>query len=160
MSELFNIVTTELIEIATPQLQVVEIGIQGVAGRDGSNGILGNFVANQDIVQGMPVYISRANGQIGIANAASYTQSLIAGFTVSAVNSGFTVDIKSGVSTLSDWTAIAGTATLQKGQLYFLSLNGGITTTPDRTTAQAIVSIGEALSATTLFFNPSNPILL
>ena len=127
---------------------------------DGST-FVANVVAGMDIGAGMPVYISRATNKLMLGDSSTYLSSLIVGYTAEPVSNGFAVDVRSGMLTLSDWSAIAGSVSLQLGTLYFLANGGGLTLTPPSLpTDAASVVMGKAVSATKFDFNPALPIQL
>ena len=122
---------------------------------------IGNFVALENIKKGSPVYISRANGKIGVAKGKFYTQAFVVGYAVDNINSGYSGDVAGEICELSDWSQIAGTTLLSTGQSYFLNDIGGITLNiPDNNGYQASTFIGTALNSKTLEFRPTQPLLL
>ena len=132
-----------------------------IVNNTGGDGSTVNFVAAETMPQGTPVYLQRSNGQIGKADAALYIKSFVIGFTVSDVVQGFAVDVVMGKQTRTDWTDLAGAASLSVGSLYFLNVGGGLTTnTPSAPDFAANVSVGFALSTTVFKYNISQPILL
>ena len=161
-----NLTFSETVEVSpgtaggTISVLVVQTGVP-VYQVIGTGGALQNIVTSQNVLKGQPLYVSRSNGLAGVADAAVYTQSFVVGFANADTLSGFAAPVTNGVCTLTDWTSIAGTATLSAGQPYFLATGGGITlTAPDKSTAQALVCIGTAITTATLDFDPDQPILL
>jgi hypothetical protein len=130
-------------------------------GGSSSNAITGTFVAGQNIQLGAPVYLSRLTNKIMIADSSVYQSSFVIGYVVSAVLLGFAVEVKTGSLTLTDWSAITGSVQLDIGALYFLSLNGLLSTAkPTQPTDAAIILVGQATSATTMFYKPTLPLQL
>jgi hypothetical protein len=106
------------------------------------------------------VVVRRSDRKLVNGRADTYTLAFVVGLAAATTASGFAVSPQRGEVTLSDWTAIAGTATLTSGVPYFLGLTGGITASPDRTPGHALTQIGVATAPDTLFVDPSLPTLL
>jgi hypothetical protein len=117
-------------------------------------------VAGADLVQGMPVAISRATGQLLPARADTYALAFVAGLASADTEQGFTDQPAHGAVTLSDWTAITGAALLAAGMPYFLAPGGGLSTASVGPGSTCVTRVGFAASATTLVVEPSPPILL
>lgn len=136
-------------------------GAPGPAGRDGASADLGDFVAAVSMPIGSPVFVSRADGKLYLADAATYVSSQVVGVTQEAVAAGFVVPVARAAMTLLDWTVLAGTTSLFTGQFYYLAVGGGISSTiPTRPGAAAIAIVGIALSPQTLDVRPLLPISL
>ena len=116
-------------------------------------------MASVNIAAGMPVAISRANGQFVLARADYKPSAFVAGMASAAIATGFVGTAEAASITLPNWTAIAGTATLAVGQTYFLGATGGITTTPPAA-PNCITRVGLAVNATTLRIEIDPPIQL
>ena len=142
-------------------VSVEGVGLTGPTGPVGAAGSLTPLilVCAEDILQGSPVYIERATSKFRSARADSKPKSFVVGLAVTSGSLGFTVSVQSQSLSLSDWTAITGTTTLQSGQLYFLCVSGGLTTIPP-TTAVCLTSVGTAVNSTTLNLVQTPPIQL
>lgn len=116
-------------------------------------------VAGADLVQGQPVAISRASGQLLPARADTYTLAFVAGIASTDTAQGFTNRPAHGAVTLPDWTGVTGSPSLAVGQPYFLAPTGGLATVPDFTAA-CVARVGAAVTPRTLVVEPSDPILL
>lgn len=130
----------------------------------GSSGSDSMYSAESDatVVLGTPLYLTVA-GHVNLAqaNAAGTTQ--VAGFANEAGTPTVSVDyISEGKITKSDWSDVAGTASLTVGSVYFLSPTtaGRITTTAPATVGQYVVKVGRATSATILDLEIEAPIRL
>lgn len=122
---------------------------------------VGDYVAAENILKGQPLYVSKATGQIGLADVNSYVKSLVLGYAVSDCLAGFSVAVMKGQLDLADWNNIAGTTQLLVGQIYFLSDSGKISSTPPiGPIKKTSTVIGMALTPTVLEVKPSVPILL
>ncbi len=142
---------------AGPMAMAAIVGAPGAAVGES----LGSFTAAVSLPAGAPVIVSRINGQIYRADAASFATAGVIGTTQASVLAGFVVEVARGPQKLADWTAVAATAALLAGQLYFLAPGGGITTTvPTLPGATAVAVVGTALSATVLDVSPLAPIEL
>ncbi len=135
-----------------------ETVVVGPQGPPGISDYVGTFVAGQDILAGQPVYISRLNSLLMVADSNSYLSAFVIGFAVIDIASGFAGDVKKGDVTFADWTSLTGTASLQPGYPYFLNGRGTLSYLPP--TAGGFICIGEALTAQTLYFKPTFPIQL
>jgi len=136
----------------------IGVVVQGPKGDPGINDFVGTFVAGQDIAAGQPVYISRQNRLLMVADSSTYLSAFVIGFAVADIPSGFAGDVKKGVFTLSDWTALTGASALQPGFPYFLNGPGTLSTSPP--ISGGFISIGEATSSQSLLFKPTFPIQL
>jgi hypothetical protein len=116
-------------------------------------------VAGADLVQGQPVAVSRASGQLLPARADTYTLSFVAGVASADTAQGFIDRPIHGAVTLPDWTALTGSPDLSVGQLYFVGPAGGLTLAP-RLDTQCIARVGLATAPQTLVVEPSTPIIL
>lgn len=116
-------------------------------------------VAGADLVQGQPVAVSRAFGQLLPARADTYTRAFVAGLASADTVQGFANQPAHGAVTLPDWTGLTGFAALAVGQLYFLGAAGGLTTAPRLDTA-CVTRVGLAAAPQTLVVEPSAPIIL
>ena len=133
-------------------LTVTQIGTGG--------GVSNPSIQTDDaILQGQPVYI-KSNGYIGLAKADTLNTSKVVGFAVNDTSIGFSCEYQRNILTLSDWTSVIGTTNLIPNNLYFLNSTtaGTITNTPP--TTGVIISLGEAISTTSLEINIGYPILL
>ena len=117
-------------------------------------------VAGADLVQGVPLAVSRATGQLLPARADTYALAFVAGLASADTEQGFTVQPAHGAVTLPDWTAVTGAALLAAGMPYFLAPDGGLSTASVGAGSTCITRVGFAASATTLVVEPSSPILL
>jgi len=141
--------------------------------------------ADEIIKQGQPVYIKN-NGHIGLAKASALLTSKVVGFAIADTSIGFSCEYTENNLTLSNWPAITGTSYLIVGDVpdislltdfglltegisslsinnyYYLSpdIAGNITNIAPTSTGQYVVSIGEAVSTTTLEIEIEKPILL
>jgi len=141
--------------------------------------------ADEIIKQGQPVYIKN-NGHIGLAKADALLTSKVVGFAIADTSIGFSCEYTENNLTLSNWSAIAGISYLIVGDVpdislltdfglltegisslsinnyYYLSpdIAGNITNIAPTSTGQYVVSIGEAVSTTTLEIEIEKPILL
>lgn len=116
-------------------------------------------VAGAALIQGQPVAVSRASGQLLPARADTYVLAFVAGVASADTVQGFTNKPAHGAVTLPDWTAIAGSPALSVGQPYFLGAAGGLTTVP-RLEAACIARVGLATTPLTLVVEPATPIIL
>ena len=117
-------------------------------------------VAGASLLQGLPVAVSRATGQLLPARSDTYTLAFVAGLSSADTAQGFAVQPVHGAVTLTDWSAVAGSATLSSGLPYFLGATGGLTTSPLASPAVCVVRVGHAVSPTPLVVAPSDPITL
>jgi hypothetical protein len=116
-------------------------------------------VAGVAVLAGMPVAISRRDGSLIPARADTYYEAFVAGLAMADVEAGFVGGATRDKLTLSDWTAVAGTASLLAGQPYFLAPQGGLTLSPSYTQGFCVVRVGNAVSTQTLMPIQSDPIL-
>jgi hypothetical protein len=173
MSETLDIIVTgvtETIEIDTG-LQVVEIETDtqiviveghGEKGDQGLNAslLLLEIEVEEDIPSaGWPIAINRATGKGKLARADNYALSFVIGFSKTACLSGFVVGLERYALTLTDWTAIAGTPSLNPGLPYFLGKAGGLSVSPDFTST-TMYALSQALSEQTLEIELTMPTLL
>lgn len=117
-------------------------------------------VAGVDLVQGQPVALSRATGQLLPARADTYTLAFVMGLASADTAQGFAGQPAHGIVTLTDWTAVVGAASLSLGIPYFLGLAGGLTAAPPSVQGQCVTRVGYAASPTTLIVAPADPIQL
>jgi hypothetical protein len=151
--------TDELLILLAPILRG-EKGDQGIQGIPGATAtVTGSAIASANIIAGTPVYISRANGQLYPADKPTAVTAQVVGILLQSVALGFIGTYDRAAVTLSDWTAITGSASLLTGQTYFLGSSGTLTTSVP--TLGTNTRVGVALSSTTFGINPSIiPILL
>ena len=117
-------------------------------------------VAFVSLRAGQPVYANGA-GQVGLASAASYATSFVAGLAASDTAATFAANLTTDFLTQSNWAAITGTALLLPGRVYFLGLTPGTFTPIAPTTpGQLVVPVGQALSTTQFHVQINQPILL
>ncbi len=117
-------------------------------------------VAFVSLQAGQPVYANGA-GQVGLASAASYATSFVAGLAASDTAATFAANLTTDFLTQSNWAAITGTALLLPGRVYFLGLTPGTFTPIAPTTpGQLVVPVGQALSTTQFHVQINQPILL
>lgn len=115
----------------------------------GSNGL--KMVSNGDgIVVGNPV--TTGTGTSGKAVKADKDDALFCGLAIEAADTDEEFEVvKSGMLTISDWTAIVGAATLTAGDVYYVSATAGqLTTTAPDTAGDYVHVAGVAVSTTTL----------
>lgn len=144
--------------LGAPSAQVT-IHRDGVPGPPGPAGPAVEAVADVAAPAGMPLAVSRANGHLVKADAASKAFAFVAGLAFEPTVIGFVGAAARDVVMLADWTAITGSAALLPGQTYFLAVGGGMTTTPPGS-PNCITVVGKAASATTMLIDPQNPIQL
>ncbi|MGE8128989.1 hypothetical protein ACQKQD_18610 [Methylobacterium sp. NPDC080182] len=116
-------------------------------------------VAGTDLIQGQPVAVSRASGQLLPARADTYTLAFVAGVASADTAQGFASQPAHGAITLPDWSALTGAISLNVGELYFVGPEGGLTASP-RLDTQCVARVGLATSPQTLVVEPSTPIIL
>jgi hypothetical protein len=132
-----------------------------LAGSQQGGGVAITSVAAVPLSAGMPVYIDRGTFQAKPASAAVGFQSFVAGFAATSVGGGVAVQIVRSSLTMTEWNAICGVPFLQPGQGYYLgSAAGQITLAPPSARGQSLVSLGTAISSTTLVIDIAPPILL
>jgi len=140
---------------AGPMAMAAIVGAPGAAVGES----LGSFTSAMTLPAGAPVIVSRINGQIYPADAARFATAGVIGTIQAAVVAGFAVEVARGPQKLADWSAVAGSAALLAGQLYFLGAGGGITTVvPSLPAAAALAVVGTALTASVLDVSPLPPI--
>jgi hypothetical protein len=141
----------------TTILTSATVGPPGAPGATAT--ITGTAVAAVDLSAGVPVYLSRSNGQLYPASSNTSVSSMVVGFMLETVPAGFVGTYDREAITLMDWTAITGATSLLTGQTYFLAGNGTLSLlTP---TVGTNTRVGVALTPTTLGINPSIfPIML
>lgn len=137
---------------------ILRSDLPGPRGPSGSSSAV-DAVADVAVPAGMPLAISRANGRLIKADAASKPLAFVAGLAETATAIGFVAGAIRDSLTLADWTAITGAASLNVGQAYFLGVGGGLTTTPPAS-PNCITSVGIAASATTIIIEPESPVQL
>ena len=118
------------------------------------------IVSSTAMTAGIPVAVSRANGQLLPARADAKVFAFVAGVLREDVAAGFATIPSRGAVTLSDWTASTGSSALAAGQPYFLDAAGGLTLSPDRSLVTCIARVGTATSTTTLVVRPFDPLQL
>ena len=119
--------------------------------KDGSFSL--DAVTDADVVIGNAVRIQQSNAQLELAQADDLATSLVIGLaTADALATETATYTSDGQVTRSDWTAIAGTASLTPGVIYFLdpTTAGKITATAPTTIGDFVVRLGRALTTTTL----------
>lgn len=119
------------------------------------------YDAITDVVtfKGMLVY-AKFNGRLGKALGVGVLPSRVAGMALTPAGIGFIAAVAiEGVIELSDWTLITGTTTLTPNAPYYLStvLAGQMSTVVP--TADFLVRLGSALTATKFRLAPSRGIL-
>lgn len=143
--------------------EMMEVAMQGPPGAPGAPGEVdaGTAVAGEFLARGMPLYLSRATGQAGVADAAVYTKSFVAGYATANTAAGFVVTLAFGAVEMADWSAVAGTPLLLPGVPYFLKPGGGLSASPPAKPASAALTVvGSSLSPTRLMVRPMQPFLL
>ena len=139
---------------------LVEAGPQGppgIPGPQGPQGATGSTGEADDIIRaGQPVYV-KATGHLGVASSTALPYAGYAGVALADTAVGFAAPYGVGVVMLTDWTFIAGTATITPGAVYYLG-NGTITTVAPST--GYCVVVGRALTPTTLHAYQEPSILL
>jgi hypothetical protein len=113
--------------------------------------------AFENISQGDAVYSRASDGKVGkaVANGTS-DQATVAGFAETTKTVGQTVRV------IVSGQVVAGTQTLDAGDLFFLSAAsaGSITKTPPTTSGHFITFVGEAANASELIVRIKRPIQL
>jgi hypothetical protein len=140
-------------------------GLNGPPGPQGPPGTPGQTVSAQGVtvatgvVAGQPLTINRTTGQAFPADNRNKLTSFVLGVAQYDAETGFATDIVAGGVTLPDWSAVAGSSLLKPGSVYFLGLEGTISSNVP--TAPGILTIvGVAGSTTTLDVAPSPPLQL
>lgn len=109
-------------------------------------------IADNSILIGQPIYI-KSTSHAALAQADDVITSAAMGFAITAVEPTFTVRyLTEGKLTLTDWTAITGTALLVPGDVYYLdaAIAGRITNVAPLTPGQSVIHVGRAASTGTL----------
>lgn len=148
--------TSALAATASPAPLALAIGPPGLTGAPGSQGAT-QAVASTNLIKGQAVAIDRATFKFIPGDPSYKPKAFVIGLTDAAITSGFVGNALTGPVTMSDWTAIAGTAALSPGVPYFLAPAGTITATPP-TSPNCLTVIGVAASTTTLNVDPQPPI--
>lgn len=149
------------IDVGVPSQVSVQVFETGPQGQAGASTIL-SVLFTQSAKAGQPIYLSRANGRAGLADASSPLTGLVVGLANEDVNATFVGDVFcSGPLVLTDWTEATGSVSLSTGSNYFLdSVAGKLTTTVQTASGHVNTYIGQAVNATTLFVSPEKPITL
>lgn len=110
----------------------------------------------EDVADGDAVYMRTSDGQVGKALAnGTQDQALVVGFADATANAGS--DVKVLVAGLLDYP----TATINAGDVYFLSTTAGeITTTAPSVAGQYVTRVGEGATTSELSIQLEPPILL
>lgn len=112
--------------------------------------------------KGMVVYVS-SNGHVDLALADDYSTAGVVGFCNAAVSADNVGEyVTEGPMDLDDWTAVAGTASLSPGAVYFLDeANAGmITTSAPEDGGECVTVVGRATTENSLDIEIATPILL
>jgi hypothetical protein len=124
----------------------------------GSSGI--PFIATGDVLKGQPLRVSTA-GHCSLADASSVVAASVVGLAASDVADGMAgLMFGGGTLEMPSWVAITGTETLSVGSAYYLSLTGGLTSTPPADGGQVVTFCGRAVSESELAIEVAAPILL
>jgi hypothetical protein len=118
--------------------------------------------ADETILVGQPVYL-KVTGHVALAKADAAATTQVAGIAQNAVAAGSSCHyLTEGEITQTNWTLIAGTATLTIGATYYLDLStaGRITSTSPTAVGNYVVRVGRATTSTTLDIEIELPILL
>lgn len=118
--------------------------------------------ADSTIKIGYPIYM-KATGHLDPAQADAAGPTQVIGLSISDANVGFACTyITEGTVERTDWTEVAGSATLVPGNTYFLSPTtaGQITNVAPSTLGQYVVRVGRAITTTKLDVEIELPILL
>jgi hypothetical protein len=109
------------------------------------------FTTDDATLVGSPVR-QKAGGTVGLAAATSRGVARVVGLCLEAKAIGFAVRVVlRGVVERTDWTAVAGTATLTPGLPYWLDTTAGkITTVAPTSSTDIVARIGRAISTTKL----------
>lgn len=117
---------------------------------DTLEGLVGPFslLLADTAVGGQPVYVN-GSGEAALADAGALATSDVVGLVLAGASAGSSATILPiGTITISDWTAITGTAALTPGARYCLSTTAGmLTTTPPSAAGEVVVVVGVALTA-------------
>ncbi len=107
---------------------------------------------DSDTLLGQPVYITAAgHAELAQANGAGTVGAV--GLAAENADAGASLQyLTEGKITRTDWTSVAGTATLSAGARYYLSATtaGRITVTAPTTVGQYVLKVGRAISTTVL----------
>lgn len=117
--------------------------------------------AAEVIARGQPVMVDFL-GKARLARADNIATSFVLGLAAESTGIGFSCPISRSAVTMSDWTAVVGSASLVPGARYFLhpTIAGRLTTTPPVSVGQVVAFVGQALSASAFVFDSSDPIIL
>ncbi len=117
--------------------------------------------AGETVAAGQPVYVSTLTAEVFLARADAVGTAHVLGLAATSAAIGFTTEVLAiGSVTLTDWTAVTGSATLTRGMDYFLSsaTAGMITTTAPQSSGDWVTRVGHAVSTTTLEIHVHRPI--
>ena len=146
--------------VVSNNVNVIELASRGVQGPPGPAAPLAQALAGEDMKKGQPLYIDPGTQSARLATATVWAKAAVIGLCDVDTLAGFITQIAAVKVVLADWTLILGSASLTVGALYFLSPVAGQITLQQMTTGQTLVSIGTAVSATTLIIRPTVRILL
>ena len=109
------------------------------------------FTTDDATLVGSPVR-QKIGGTVGLAAATSRGLARVVGLALEAKAIGFAVRVVlRGIVERTDWTAVAGTATLTPGLPYWLDTAAGkITTVAPTSSTDIVARIGRAISTTKL----------
>jgi hypothetical protein len=114
--------------------------------------------ADVDIKAGQALHV-KVNSHVELAT--NNTNPQVAGIAIVDANTTFACDyVSSGEVDLPDWTDATGAANLTTGSVYYLDVNGRITTTSPTSAGISVVKIGRAITNSTLDVEIEPPILL
>lgn len=138
-----------------------------IATQEFASGLVGGLTspysteAGVDLLKGNPVYIDGA-GRLQKARNDLVIAHQVAGLMLDAAAAFTSGDyIADGSLELTDWTNIAGVASLTRGAIYYLSNTPGmITSTAPTAVGFYVVQIGRAVSTTKLDIELGQPIRL
>jgi hypothetical protein len=142
-------------QINGPSALVAIVGPPGTAAADATV----DAVAAANLSAGFPVAISRATGKMILADASIKSSAFVVGLITASTLLGFVASAAVNQLALANWTAVTGSVSLFQGQLYFLGVGGGLTTTPPGA-PNCSVPVGTALNSTTMLIDPQPPIQL
>jgi hypothetical protein len=148
-------------QVAVTVFETGPQGPKGDSGDAGSSTVISPLFA-QNAKQGQPIYLSRANGQAGLACATSPLTALVAGLAKTDAKAAFVSDVMtSGPFVMTDWSNVIGSASLQAGANYFLdAVAGMLTTSIQTTTGNVNTYVGQAVNASTMNVSITKPITL
>lgn len=126
-------------------------------GGGGSSPVVFEAVANETLVAGFPIAISRADGKMIKAIASYKPSAFVAGVLISNVVGGFVGPFSADRVILSDWSFVTGSVSLLPGRSYFLGNTGGLSLNPPGS-GSCVVLVGTAIDATTLLVDIQPPI--